>query len=97
MKVYRIQNTKYNYIDDLKDFKVDEELSTIDNLVLFNKKSKEVTVSYRGTTDYPIGRTKSVFKDWRINGQIAGGKSNTVRVKQGQKQLDKVIEKYSKS
>jgi len=90
-----LQNPKYNYIDDLKDFKVDEELSTIDNLVLFNKKSKEVTVSYRGTTDNPL-RTKSFLKDWRINGQIAGGGSNTTRIKQGQKQLDKVVEKYGK-
>jgi hypothetical protein len=28
-----LQNSEYNYIDDLKDFRVDEELSTIDNLV----------------------------------------------------------------
>ena len=64
--------------------------------MLFNKESKEVTVSYRGTTDNPM-RTKSFLKDWRINGQIAGGKSNTIRVKQGQKQLNEVIEKYGKS
>jgi predicted esterase YcpF (UPF0227 family) len=42
-------------------------------------------------------RTKSFLRDWRINGQIAGGKSNTTRVKQGQKQLDKVVEKYGNS
>jgi len=91
-----LQNSKYNYIDDLKDFKVDEELSTIDNLVLHNAKTGRVTVSYRGTTDNPL-RTKSFLKDWRINGQIAGGKSNTIRVKQGQKQLNKVISKYGKN
>jgi len=91
-----LQNSKYDYIDDLKDFKVDEELSTIDNLVLHNSKTGETSVSYRGTTDNPM-RTKSFLKDWRINGQIAGGKSNTVRVKQGQKQLDQVIEKYGNS
>jgi hypothetical protein len=91
-----LQNSKYDYIDDLKDFKVDEELSTIDNLVLHNAKTGEVTVSYRGTTDNPL-RTKSFLKDWKINGEIAGGKTNTVRVKQGQKQLDKVISKYSKN
>jgi predicted esterase YcpF (UPF0227 family) len=55
-----------------------------------------VDVSYRGTTDNP-SRTKSCLKDRKINGQIAGGKSNTIRVKQGQKQLDKVIEKYGKN
>ena len=91
-----LQNSKFNYIDNLKDFKVDEELSTIDNLVLHNAKTGEVTVSYRGTTDNPL-RTKSFLRDWRINGQIAGGKSNTVRVKQGQKQLNKVIEKYGEN
>ena len=91
-----LQNSKYDYIDDLKGFAVDEELSTIDNLVLFNKKSKEVHVSYKGTTDNPL-RTKSFLKDWRINGQIAGGKSNTIRVKQGQKQLNKVVNKYGKN
>jgi hypothetical protein len=91
-----LQNSKYNYIDDLKNFKVDEELSNIDSLVLHNEKTGQVTVSYRGTTDNPL-RTKSFLKDWRINGQIAGGKSNTVRVKQGQKQLNKVIEKYGKN
>jgi hypothetical protein len=79
-----LQNSKYAYIDDLKFFKVDEELSTIDNLVLHNSKTLETSVSYRGTTDNPM-RTKSFLKDWRINGQIAGGKSNTTRVKQGQK------------
>jgi hypothetical protein len=42
-------------------------------------------------------RTKSFLRDWRINSQIAGGKSNTTRVKQGQKQLDKVVEKYGNS
>jgi len=91
-----LQNPKYDYIDDLKGFTVDEELSTIDNLVLHDAKTGEVTVSYRGTTDNPI-RTKSFLEDWRINGQIAGGKSNTIRVKQGQKQLDKVVNKYGKS
>jgi len=91
-----LQNSKFAYIDDLKDFTVDEDLSTIDNLVLHNPKTGEVTVSYRGTTDTPM-RTKSFLKDWLINGQTAGGKSNTIRVKQGQKQLDKVIEKYGKS
>jgi len=69
-----LQNSKHNYIDDLKNFTVDEELSTIDNLVLHNSKTLETSVSYRGTTDNPL-RTKSFLKHWRINGQIAGGKS----------------------
>ena len=91
-----LQNSKYDYIDDLKGFAVDEELSTIDNLVLYNSKTGETNVSYRGTTDNPM-RTKSFLRDWRINGQIAGGKSNAVRVKQAQKQLNKVVKKYGKS
>ena len=63
---------------------------------MHNAKTGQVTVSYRGTTDNLL-RTRSFLKDWRINGQITGGKSNTVRVKQGQKQLNKVIEKYGKN
>ena len=80
----------------MKGFKIDDELSTIDNLVLHNSETLETNVSYRGTTDNPM-RTKSFLKDWKINGQIAGGKSNTVRVKQGQTQLNMVIEKYGKN
>ena len=56
---------------------MDEELSTIDGLVLKNAKTGEVNVSFRGTTDNHIARTKSCLKDWKINGQVAGGKTNT--------------------
>ena len=91
-----LQNAGYHYIDDLKDFRVDEELSTIDDLVLHNSETGEVNVSYRGTTDNPL-RIKSFLKDWKINGQIAGGKSNTIRVKHGGKQLDEVLAKYGKN
>ena len=31
-----LMNEDYNYIEDLKDFKMDTELSTIDNVVLHN-------------------------------------------------------------
>jgi hypothetical protein len=68
----------------LKGFKGDEELSTIDNLVLHNSETGESHISYRGTTDNPM-RTKSFLNDWKINGEIAGGSTHTKRVQQAQK------------
>ena len=41
---------------------MDEELSTIDDLVLQNAKTGEVNMSLRGNTDSPIGRTKKLSK-----------------------------------
>lgn len=75
---------------------MDEELSTIDNLLLNNAETEEVNESNRGATDNPIGRTKSFPHDWKINGHISGEQSNTKRVQQGQKQLEKVMAKYGK-
>ena len=67
----------------------------MDNLVLHNAKTGETHVSFRGTTDNPL-RTKSFVKDWKINGEIAGGSTHTSRVKTAEKQMDKVIGKYGK-
>jgi len=80
---------------DLKDFKVDEKLSTIDNLVLHNKSSGETHVSYRGTTDRPL-RTKNFLRDWKVNGQITGGSTHSSRVRQADRQFEKVVGKYGK-
>ena len=90
-----LRDAKYDYIDDLAGFQVDEELSTIDNLVLFNTETGEAHVSYRGTTDN-IGRTKTFFKDWKINAEITGGSTHSSRVQQARTQMDKVISKYGK-
>jgi len=35
----------------IEDFKVDKELSSIDNVVLHNKVTGETHISFRGTTD----------------------------------------------
>lgn len=86
-------DAKYSHVQDLKDFKVDENLSTRDNLVLHNDISGETHVSYRGTTDK---MSKQFFEDWKINGQITGGNSNTKRVREAQNQFEKVVEKYGK-
>jgi len=67
----------------------------MDNLLLHNAKTGETHVSFRGTTDNPL-RTKSLVKDWKINGEIAGGNSHTSRVKSAEKQMDKPIGKYGK-
>jgi hypothetical protein len=53
-----LQNSKYNYIDDFKDCKVSEEMSTIDHLVLGNAKTCEANVRFRGaTTTMMLNRT----------------------------------------
>jgi hypothetical protein len=82
------------YINDLKDFEMDRELSTKDDLVLHTAKTEETVISYRGTTDDPVGKPKNFVKDWLVNGQIAGGSTHTSRA--AEKQADKVIQKYGK-
>ena len=83
------------YIDDQQGFSVDKELSTVDNLVLYNPVTKEAHISYRGTTDRPI-RTKSFLRDWRINGEITGGSTHSSRVRQADRQFGKIVNKYGK-
>jgi len=90
-----LSSLENNYISDLKDFRVDEELSTIDNLVLHNPVTKETHISYRGTTDRPL-RTKSFLRDWKVNGQITGGSTHSSRVQQADRQFDKIVNKYGK-
>jgi len=87
---------KYSYVNDLKDFKVDEDLSTLDNLVLHNTASGETHVSFRGTTNSITSRPGAVLNDWQINGEIALGSNTTTRVKAADAQMEKVISKYGK-
>ena len=67
-----LRKRQYDYIGDLKDFEMDDELSTKDDLVLHNAKTGETVISYRGTTDDPVGKPKNFVDDWLVNGQIAG-------------------------
>ncbi len=90
-----LMNEDYNYIEDLRDFKMDTELSTIDNVVLHNAVTGETHVSLRGTTDN-LGRTKTFLNDWRINAQTATGKIGTSRMNAASRQMEEVISKYGK-
>ena len=82
------------YIDDLDGFKVDESLSSRDNLVLHNEITGETHIAYRGTTDKMSGQ---FFKDWKVNGEITAGSTHTTRVKDAQVQFDNVASKYGKN
>ena len=45
-----------------------------------------------------LGRSQySTFKQWKVNGEIAGGSTHTKRVKEAQEQFDRVVEKYGKN
>jgi hypothetical protein len=58
-------------IDDLKGFEVDEELSTLDNVILPDPITGETHISFRGTTD-DIKRTREFVSD------CLGGGSDSV-------------------
>ena len=80
-----------SYIEDLSGFKVDADLSSRDNVVLHNSATGETHVAYRGTAD------REFFKDWKVNGEIAGGSTHTTRVQEAQVQFDSVVGKYGDS
>ena len=90
-----LNSSDFEYISDLKGFRVDTEMSTIDNLVLYNYQTGETHISYRGTTDNPM-RTKTFLNDWKTNGEITGGSNHSTRVRQAERQFDKVVSKYGK-
>ena len=93
-----LRKSRYGYIDDLKGFEVDEELSTLDNLVLHNPITGETHISFRGTTD-DIKRTREFLNDWRVNSKIAfnpRSAENTKRIRDATSQTETVIEKYGK-
>ena len=52
------ETLKGHFLDELDDFVVDENLSTIDNLVLHNPITKETHIAYRGTQK---------LSDWKTN------------------------------
>lgn len=103
-KYGNLANASYNWFNSKGDpfkvqtsgFKVDETLSTKDNVVLHNLETGETHISYRGTTDNPTGRTGQFFKDWKINGEIAGGSTHSHRVIEAETQIESVIEKYGR-
>ena len=93
-----LRKSRYGYIDDLRGFEVDEELSTLDNLVLHNPITGETHISFRGTTD-DIKRTREFLSDWKTNSKIAfnpRSAENTKRIAEARAQTERVIEKYGK-
>ena len=93
-----LRKSRYGYIEDLKGFEVDEELSTLDNLVLHNPITGETHISFRGTTD-DIKRTREFLSDWKTNSKIAfnpRSAENTKRIAEARAQTERVIEKYGK-
>ena len=93
-----LTNPKYNYINDLKGFELDKELSTLDDAVLYNKLTGETVISFRGTTSN-IKETKAFLKDWEVNSKIMfnpKSAENTRRLKNAFSNTENVIAKYGK-
>lgn len=73
-------------------YRIDEQLSTKDNIVLFNAETGEAVMACRGTNPTSLG-------DWIVNAKLAfteGGGADTVRFKEGVAQMEKVVAKYGK-
>ena len=89
--MYKRQSVKkvfneHSYIKDLQNFEVDNSLSNLDDLVLFNKNTGEVHISYRGT---------KTLNDWKTNSLAFIGKErSSPLVKQAIKTAEDVVEKY---
>jgi hypothetical protein len=82
----------------LKDFKVDKELSSTDNVVLYNKITGEGHVSFRGTTD-DLKRTGQFLQDWNVNRKNMfnpKAAENSTRFSEAGALTDRVIAKYGK-
>mgnify|MGYP003669771965 CR=1 FL=1 len=81
-----LTDAKHEYIPGLADFEVDNELSSLDDLVLHNSKTGETVISYRGT---------QVLKDWGVNAKIAfEGGQDTKRFKNALNVAAESVEKY---
>jgi len=85
-----------HYITDLKDYEVDERLSTVDNLVLHNKTTGQTHIAYRGTQ--PEGSPVLPGSDWATNYQSANPfideRKTSPLVKQAIKTAEKVRDVY---
>ena len=83
-----------SYVENLGGLEVDAGLSSRDNLVLHNSTTGETHVAYRGTTDRV---SNQFFKDWKVDGEIAGGSMHTIRVQEAHTQFDRVVGNYGKN
>lgn len=83
-----LMKERYNYVEDLKYFEVDKNLSSLDDIVLHNKLTKETVVSYRGTATIP---------DWATNAEIAftpNSAQESKRFVNAERVLHKAMAKY---
>ena len=62
-----LQKSQYGYIEDLKGFEVDEELSTLDNVVIHSP----ITGEKRPVAKWNVERTREFLNDWKTNSKIA--------------------------
>jgi len=92
-----LSGSDYSHLG-IQDFKVDKEISSIDNVVLHNKVTGETHISFRGTTD-DLKKTDQFLSDWNTNRNIMfnpEAAENSTRFTEASAQTDKVIEKYGK-
>lgn len=81
-----LDTLKNHFLDELNDFEIDSELSTIDNLVLHNPITDEVHIAYRGTQK---------LSDWKTNLQaMTSIEEHSPLVKSAIKTAEGVAEKY---
>jgi hypothetical protein len=90
-----LSDPEYSHLG-IEDFKVDKELSSIDNVVLHNKVTGETHISFRGTTD-DLKETDQFLSDWNTNRKIMfnpKAAENSTRFTEASAQTEKVIAKY---
>ena len=92
-----LKNEAYDHLG-LKDFKVDKDLSTIDNVVLHNRITGETHIAFRGTTD-DVTKTGQFLSDWNTNRKIMfhpKAAETSTRFTEASAQTDRVIAKFGK-
>ena len=78
----------FNKMSELKDFELDDELSTEEHSVFYNKTTNETVVAYRGTTNLDDVKTDSHI--------FMGREKNTERYKRSEAVYEKTRQKYDK-
>ena len=79
----------FNKMSELKDFELDDELSTEEHSVFFNKTTNETVISYRGTTNLGDVKTDSHI--------LMGREKHTQRYQNSEAVYEKTRDKYRSS